>query len=277
MTVLSSSGPDELTSFHRQIEDINTAIEYINNCVNDVSRIHSTILSTPKTDEKTKLRLEDLMAEIKRTATKVRQRLKTMETDLQNNYSGDKSNSAEFRIKMTQHSMLEHKVVEVMTEYNRIQNDYKDKCKNRIQRQLEITGRTTTVEELDEMLEQENPAVFTQGIVTDTQQLKQTLVDIEARHADIMALEKNIRELHDLFVDMATLIEQQGDKIDRIENHVANSRAYVEKGREQTTKALVYQSKARTVSTQLAIIVLSSLLSFKEFYCIFFFLWITFT
>ena len=82
----------------------------------------------------------------------------------------------------------------------------------------------------------------------DTQQLRQTMVDIEARHADIMALEKNIRELHELFIDMATLIEQQGDKIDRIENHVANSRSYVEKGREQTTAAVKYQSKARTVS-----------------------------
>ena len=35
--------------------------------------------------------------------------------------------------------MLEHKVVQVMIEYNRIQNDYKEKCKNRIQRQLEIS------------------------------------------------------------------------------------------------------------------------------------------
>lgn len=133
------SGPDELQSFHKQIEDISTAIDYMNNSVNEVSKIHSTILSTPKAEEKTKLRLEDLMADIKRTATKVRQRLKTMESDLERSYTGENVNSAEFRIKKTQHSMLEHKVVQVMIEYNRIQNDYKDKCKSRIQRQLEIS------------------------------------------------------------------------------------------------------------------------------------------
>ena len=133
------SGPDELQSFHKQIEDISTAIDYLNNSVNEVSKIHSMILSTPKAEEKTKLRLEDLMADIKRTATKVRQRLKTMETDLERNYTGDNINSAEYRIKKTQHSMLEHKVVQVMIEYNRIQNDYKEKCKSRIQRQLEIS------------------------------------------------------------------------------------------------------------------------------------------
>lgn len=43
----------------------------------------------------------------------------------------------------------------------------------------------------------------------DTQQAKQTLADIEARHADIIKLETSIRELHDMFLDMATLIESQ--------------------------------------------------------------------
>ena len=65
-----------------------------------------------------------------------------------------------------------------MTEYNRTQTDYRERCKSRIQRQLEISkllfhenilikiiilaGRTTTNEELEDMLEQGNPAVFTQ-------------------------------------------------------------------------------------------------------------------
>ena len=43
----------------------------------------------------------------------------------------------------------------------------------------------------------------------ETQQAKQTLADIEARHADIMKLEKSIQELHDMFMDMAMLVEQQ--------------------------------------------------------------------
>ena len=246
MTIPSSDPKaEELATFYRQIEDISNAIDYLKDSVNEVSKIHSTILSNPKTEEKTKLKLEDLMAEIKRTATKVRQRLKTMEAELLG-YTGE--STAEFRIKKTQHSMLEHKIVDVMVEYNRIQNDYKEKCKNRIMRQLEITGRSTTNDELEEMLEKENPAVFTQGIVMDSQQARQTLVDIEARHADIMALEKSIRELHELFVDMATLIEQQGDKVDRIENHVMNSKAYVDKGKEQVNAAIAYQSRARMVS-----------------------------
>lgn len=59
------------------------------------------------------------------------------------------------------------------------------------------------------MLESGNSAVFTQGIITDTAQAKQTLADIEARHADIIKLETSIKELHDMFMDMAMLVESQ--------------------------------------------------------------------
>ena len=43
----------------------------------------------------------------------------------------------------------------------------------------------------------------------ETQQARQTLADIEARHSDIMKLENSIRELHDMFMDMAMLVENQ--------------------------------------------------------------------
>ena len=45
--------------------------------------------------------------------------------------------------------------------------------------------------------------------MTDTSQAKQSLKDIEARHNDIIKLETSIKELHDMFMDMAMLVEQQ--------------------------------------------------------------------
>jgi len=52
-------------------------------------------------------------------------------------------------------------------------------------------------------------SVLALQIITDTQQAKQSLKDIEARHNDIMKLEKSIKELHDMFMDMAMLVESQ--------------------------------------------------------------------
>ena len=41
----------------------------------------------------------------------------------------------------------------MMTEYNRIQVEYREQSKGKIARQLEISGKTATDEELEQMLE----------------------------------------------------------------------------------------------------------------------------
>ncbi|XP_023313435.1 syntaxin-1A isoform X1 [Trichogramma pretiosum] len=235
---------DFMTEFFAEVEEIREMIDKIQTNVEEVKKKHSAILSAPQTDEKVKNELEDLMADIKKTANRVRAKLKVIEQNIEQEEHTNKS-SADLRIRKTQHSTLSRKFVEVMTEYNRTQTDYRERCKGRIQRQLEITGRTTTNEELEEMLEQGNPAVFTQGIIMETQQAKQTLADIEARHADIIKLENSIRELHDMFMDMAMLVESQGEMIDRIEYHVEHAVDYVQTATQDTKKALKYQSKAR--------------------------------
>ncbi|XP_026289773.1 syntaxin isoform X1 [Frankliniella occidentalis] len=236
-----------MDEFFAEVEEIREMIDKIQANVEEVKKKHSAILSAPQTDEKVKQELEDLMADIKKTANKVRAKLKVIEQNIEQEEHTNKS-SADLRIRKTQHSTLSRKFVEVMTEYNRTQTDYRERCKGRIQRQLEITGRTTTNEELEEMLEQGNSAVFTQGIIMETQQAKQTLADIEARHADIIKLENSIRELHDMFMDMAMLVESQGELIDRVEYHVTETKDYVETARGELKVAQDYQSKARKVS-----------------------------
>uniref|UniRef100_A0A1E1XFB6 Putative snare protein syntaxin 1 n=1 Tax=Amblyomma aureolatum TaxID=187763 RepID=A0A1E1XFB6_9ACAR len=244
VSVTVEEGANFMDEFFAEVEEIRENIDKIQANVEEVKKKHSAILSAPQTDEKVKHELEDLMADIKKTANKVRAKLKVMEQNIEQ-LEQTQMMSADFRIRKTQHSMLSQKFVEVMTDYNKTQTDYRERCKARIQRQLEITGRMTTNEELEEMLESGNPAIFTQGIIMETQQAKQTLADIEARHADIIKLETSIRELHDMFMDMAMLVESQGEMIDRIEYHVEHARDYIETAKQDTKKALVYQSKAR--------------------------------
>ena len=52
-----------------------------------------------------------------------------------------------------------------MTEYNKTQNDYRDNCKKRIKRQLEITGRNVSDGEVEDLLENnKDPQVFTGNV-----------------------------------------------------------------------------------------------------------------
>nr|XP_033799962.1 syntaxin-1B [Geotrypetes seraphini] len=233
-----------MDEFFEQVEEIRDCIEKLSEDVEQVKKQHSAILAAPNPDEKTKQELEDLTADIKKTANKVRSKLKAIEQSIEQE-EGLNRFSANLRIRKTQHSTLSRKFVEVMTEYNATQSKYRDRCKDRIQRQLEITGRTTTNEELEDMLESGKLAIFTDDIKMDSQMTKQALNEIETRHNEIIKLETSIRELHDMFVDMAMLVESQGEMIDRIEYNVEHSVDYVERAVSDTKKAVKFQSKAR--------------------------------
>ncbi|XP_071986818.1 syntaxin-3-like isoform X3 [Engystomops pustulosus] len=231
-----------MDDFFAQIEEIRQNIEKISESVNETKRLHSVILSAPLPEQKTTDELENLSLEIKKAANNVRSRLKSMEQSIEQD---NIQSSADLRIRKSQHSVLSRKFVDVMTKYNEAQVDFRERSKWRIQRQLEITGKSTTDAELEEMLESGNPNIFTSGILCDSQISRQALSEIESRHRDIVRLESSLKELHDMFLDIAMLVENQGALIDRIENNMDESVGFVERAVADTKKAVKYQSEAR--------------------------------
>ncbi|MBN3284250.1 STX3 protein, partial [Polyodon spathula] len=199
-----------------QIEEIRANIDKIDESVSEVKKLYSVILSAP-----------------------------TSEQSIEKNIEEDaERSSADLRIRKSQHSVLSRRFVEVMTKYNETQVDFRERSKGRIQRQLEITGRNTTDEELEEMLESGSSAIFTSGII-ESSISKQALSEIESRHKDIVRLESSIKELHDMFVDIAMLVENQGDMVNNIEVNVLKAVDHVETAKAETKKAMKYQSRAR--------------------------------
>ncbi|XP_061756017.1 syntaxin-3-like isoform X4 [Nerophis ophidion] len=255
-----------MDEFFSQIEDIRTSIDKIDENVAEVKKLYSIILSAPTSDQKTQEDLEAITNDIKKMANNARNKLKTIERNLES--EEQERVSADIRIRKSQHAVLSRKFVEVMTKYNEAQVDFRERSKGRIQRQLEITGKATTDEELEEMLESGNAAVFTAGIV-DSGISKQALSEIEARHKDIVRLESSIKELHDMFVDIAMLVENQGGMIDRIESNMDQSVGFVERAVADTKKAAKFQQEARRKKmmitlccTIIGIVVFSYLYSF---------------
>ncbi|KAJ8271231.1 hypothetical protein COCON_G00100900 [Conger conger] len=230
-----------MDEFFSQIEEIRTSIDKIDENVVEVKKLYSVILSAPTSDQKTQDDLEAVTNDIKKLANNARNKLKSIERNLETN---EERVSADMRIRKSQHAILSRKFVEVMTKYNEAQVDFRERSKGRIQRQLEITGKTTTDEELEEMLEGGNAAVFTAGIM-DSGISRQALSEIEARHKDIVRLESSIKELHDMFVDIAMLVENQGGMIDRIESNMDQSVGFVERAVADTKKAVKFQAEAR--------------------------------
>uniref|UniRef100_A0A8C6Q5Q3 Syntaxin 2b n=1 Tax=Nothobranchius furzeri TaxID=105023 RepID=A0A8C6Q5Q3_NOTFU len=235
-------GDGFMDGYFRRVEEVRGLIDKISHQVEEVRKMHSMILSAPNPTDGTKDQLSALTSNIKGNANVVRAKLKC---ELCCHVST-----------CLQHTVLSRKFVEVMTQYNETQVSFRERSKGRIQRQLEITGRVTTNEELEDMLESGNPSIFTSDIISDSQITRQALSEIESRHQDIMRLESSIRELHAMFMDMAMLVETQGDMVNNIENNVSNAAEYICRAKEETKKAVRYQKKSRRKYIILAFVLL---------------------
>ncbi|XP_053135485.1 syntaxin-2 isoform X4 [Hemicordylus capensis] len=244
-----------MEDFFQQVEEVRKYITKITDILEEVKKKHSVILSATHPKDKTKEELEELNKEIRKTANTVRAKLKVMEQSFTRDENVNRT-SADVRIRKTQHLVLTRKFVEVMTTYNGTQTLFRERTKDQIRRQLEITGKGTTDEELEEMLESGNLSIFTSDIILDTKITRQALDEIESRHKDIIKLESSIQELHEMFMDMAMLVEVQGEMVNSIEKNVMNAVDYVEHAKEETKKAVKYQSKARRKKWIILIIVL---------------------
>lgn len=87
--------------------------------------------------------------------------------------------------------------------------------------------------------------VFSSDLLAQTVEAKRQLAEIQARHTEIVNLERSIRELHDLFIDIQMFVSEQGEVVDRIETNVENAAGYVERGTEQLVQASSYKAKTR--------------------------------
>ena len=136
----------------------------------------------------------------------------------------------------------------LINEYFILQSEHKENSRKRLRRQIEIAGIANSNEEVEQMLESNNPKIFTQQILADANIAKQQLADIEARHKEIIKLERDMVELNEIFVDLSLLIEDQGVRIDSIEANVVKTTDEVEMGQEKLVEARTNQKKARKVT-----------------------------
>lgn len=129
----------------------------------------------------------------------------------------------------------------VMSEYNEAEMGQRENCKTRIQRQAEIMGKEVTREQIDEMIETGKWNVFSDNLLLEGKSARSALNEIENRHKELLELEGRIRDIHDLFFQMALLVEEQGCMLNNIEASVCATEDYVANATEQIKKAVKYK------------------------------------
>ncbi|KAG2468094.1 syntaxin-11a [Polypterus senegalus] len=152
-------------------------------------------------------------------------------------------NSALARIVRAQLVSLTNGFRDAMFEYNEAEMSQRENCKIRIQRQLEIMGKDVSGDQLEDMIEKGKWDVFSENLLTDGKAARSALNEIENRHKELLDLESRIRDVHDLFFQMALLVEEQGSMLNNIEMNVQRTEDYLGEAMTHIKKAVEYKKK----------------------------------
>ncbi|XP_059842074.1 syntaxin-11a [Hypanus sabinus] len=180
---------------------------------------------------------------IKSQGEKIQQRLQSLNNFTEELTETHGPNAAIVRIANAQHYAVLHAFHNAMSEYNMEEMKQRENCKTRIQRQLEIMGKDVSSKEMEEMIEQGKWDVFSGNLLSEVRGARTALSEIEQRHQELLKLESRVRDIHELFLQMALLVEQQSETLNNIEVQVQKVQDYVGAARTQLNQAVEHKRK----------------------------------
>ncbi|KAG7254504.1 hypothetical protein CRUP_008307 [Coryphaenoides rupestris] len=143
------------------------------------------------------------------------------------------ADSAVARIARAQGRGLGHALREAVRSYNDVELSRRESCRRHIRRQLEIVGGDVPFDaELleEEMLEEDGDegGVKVFGVGPEGRTARSALVDIESRDRELRQLERGVRGVQEVFLDMAVLTVEQGEVLESIQTNIGNTEAAVQ-------------------------------------------------
>lgn len=218
----------EMDAVFDEAQDTRCEIQLIHLDVKRLREQNTRILSEPTRTSTIKRDSNAIAADIKSRGEDLLKRLREMDSHAKELEEEHGINSAVARIARTQYAGLSNSFRDVMMEYNEAEMNHRETCKTHIQRQMEIVGREVTGEEIEEMLENGKWNIFSDNILTEGKTARSALSQIESRHRDLLELENRLKSIHEVFLDVAMLVEDQGSMIDYIFTNVQKTDAKLE-------------------------------------------------
>lgn len=154
--------------------------------------------------------------------------------------------SAIGRIAKAQYETLTHDLNAIMSDYHSAENMQKTICRGRIMRQVSILGTEISDEQLDVIVHKggEGWTELSHSLETEGGRTSRwAMKEIKGRHKELVELEARLREVHQLFLEMAALVETQGSLLNNIEANVCQTEEYTEKINIHIKKAIQYKKK----------------------------------
>ena len=237
---LNPTQDPNLTQFFQEVDAIKVEMEEITNLLFDLQQLNEEAKSThsAKVLRGLRDRMESDMVAVLRKAKIIKARLEVLDQSNIANRSLSESYKEGTPIDRTRMSVtngLRVKLRDMMNEFqslrDKIISDHKEDLKRRY---YTATGEVPSEEVMEKMISGSLKVEFLAG-KTDAD------MGTQVRHEAVMDIQRSLNKLHQVFLDMAILVETQGEKVDNIEDNVASAGNFIHGG----TNSLYYANQMK--------------------------------
>ncbi|KAJ7172590.1 syntaxin [Mycena filopes] len=235
-------GGDSMSAFYTEISSLQDSLRTFNDNVSRISDLHSRSLNNTDDNaaQRNAAQLDDLIEDTSALSATLKRRIKALEKQGGSGRDG--------QIRKQQTALVKSKFVEAIQNYQTVEQQYRSKYKQRMERQFKIVKPDASPEEVRAVVNDENNSqIFSQALMNSNRygESRAAYKEVQERHEDIKRIEKTLGELAQLFNDMSVLVEQQDETIVAIETQAASVEKDTEVGLGYTEKAVESARAAR--------------------------------
>lgn len=251
---LNSYKEDDFVSFMNEIQDINNQLDSYQNLINLIRNKQRQLIQELDLNEEdgdySSRQVDALVAEAHSMQVDLKNRIKNVQTQAVTSRDQTKLDQAETARK---------RFLDLINEYRIVESNSREQTKQQAERQYKIIKPDATPQEVKAAVEEgDSSQYFQQALMQSNRrgEARTVLNEVQARHRELLKLEKTMAELTQLFHDMEELVIEQDQAIQQIDEQVGNAQHDIEQGVGHTNKAVKSAKAARKKRKWCAFIIL---------------------
>eukprot|EP00622_Pseudochattonella_farcimen_P003465 FR738650.1.p1 GENE.FR738650.1~~FR738650.1.p1 ORF type:complete len:301 (+),score=55.60 FR738650.1:17-919(+) len=256
--------PKFMTSFFRAVEEIKKDLQQIRKSAKDIDQLTEIMMrsvSSSSSNDEASVgdKLAKIMSMTQAKIKGIKAKLEAMKTETGELRRDEKLQAQELRIRDNLHKALHGKFISAVDLYKTAQQRYSTELKGKVKRQVMIVVPEADDQFVDKVMASEGGVkqlyeqVITKSAATGVKAAYDQAVE---QYDQVKRLEQAVAEVAQMFVDMALLVDQQGDMLDSIEQHVINAKERTGSGNADLEASITYQKSIRNKQCCVTVIVL---------------------
>ncbi|XP_073309123.1 syntaxin-132-like [Primulina huaijiensis] len=241
-----------LENFFKQVQEIEKQYEKLNTLLRKLQDAHeeSKAITKAANMKAIKQRMEKDVDEVGKIARSIKSKIEALDKENLANREkpGCGKGSGVDRSRTATTVALKKKFKDRMSEFQTLRENIHQEYREVVERRVfTVTGTRADEETIDKLIETgDSEQIFQKAIREQGRgQVMDTLAEIQERHDAVRDLEKKLLDLQQIFMDMAVLVEAQGDMLDNIESQVSSAVDHVQSGNTALQKAKSLQRSSR--------------------------------